>query len=49
MPQWIQVDLGEGKTIDHVFVLFLSWLHESLKTRLRIYKYIIEASMRGET
>ncbi|GAG48120.1 unnamed protein product, partial [marine sediment metagenome] len=25
------------------------WLHESLKTRLRVYKYIIEASEDGET
>jgi len=48
MPQWIQVDLGEVKTIDHVFVLFHYWRHESLKTRLRVYKYVVEASSDGE-
>jgi len=47
MPQWIQVDLGELRTIDHVFVLFYYWEHESLKTRLRVYKYVVEASADG--
>ena len=48
MPQWLQVDLEQVRTIDHAFVLFNYWEHESLKTRLRVYKYVIEASMDGE-
>ncbi|MBM4045454.1 MAG: hypothetical protein FJ279_10085 [Planctomycetes bacterium] len=48
MPQWLQVDLGAAKTIDHVFVLFYYWVHESLQTRLRVYKYVVEASLDGE-
>ena len=48
MPQWLQVDLGGIKTIDRIFILFHCWKHESLKTRLRIYKYIIEASADGK-
>ena len=44
MPQWLEVDLGELKTVDHIFVLFTYWQHESLQTRLRVYKYIVEAS-----
>jgi len=47
MPQWIQVDLGKPKMIDHVFLLFYYWKHESLKTRLRVYKYVVEASLDG--
>ena len=48
MPQWIQVDLGQVKTIDHVFLLFYYWRHESLRTRLRVYKYVVEASIDGQ-
>ncbi len=48
MPQWLRVDLGEPKAIDHVSVLFHWWDHESLQTRLRVYKYVIEASVDGE-
>ena len=48
MPQWLQVDLGQVRTIDHVFVLFNYWEHESLRTRLRVYKYTVEASLDGE-
>jgi hypothetical protein len=48
LPQWLMVDLGMEKTIDHVFVLFHYWQHESLVTRLRVYKYIVEASVDGE-
>lgn len=49
MPQWLQVDLGEERTIDHISVQFHVWKHESLHTRLRIYKHIVEASVDGET
>lgn len=49
MPQWIQVDLGEEKIIDHIFVLFYYWKQESLLTRLRVYKYVVEASLDGQT
>jgi len=49
MPQWLQADLGETRTIDHVFVRFHTWDYESLDTRLRVYKYIVEASEDGET
>ncbi len=49
MPKWLQVDLGQPRTIDHIFVLFHWWEHESLQTRLRVYKYTIEASADGET
>jgi NPCBM/NEW2 domain/F5/8 type C domain len=48
MPQWLQVDLGRVRTIDHVFVQFHTWASQSLKTRLRIYKYIVEASEDGK-
>ena len=48
MPQWLRVDLGEVRTIDHAFVLFNYWEQESLKTRLRVIKYIVEASLDGE-
>ena len=48
MPQWLQVDLGQVRTIDHAFVLFHYWEHESLKTRLRVVKYLVEASVDGE-
>ncbi len=49
MPQWLQVDLGELRTIDRICVQFHTWEDESLRTRLRIYKYIVEASADGET
>jgi len=45
MPQWIQVYLGQTKTINHVFLRFHTWRNESLKTRLRVYKYIVETSV----
>lgn len=48
MPQWLEVDLGQVRTIDHVFVLFHWWEQESLLTRLRVYKYVVEASLDGE-
>ena len=48
MPQWLQVDLGEEQTIDHVKAVFQWWEHESLLTRLRVYKYIVETSVDGE-
>jgi hypothetical protein len=47
MPQKIQVYLGQPKEIDHVFIKFHDWKHQSLKTRLRVYKYIVEASLDG--
>ncbi len=49
MPQWIEVDLGQTRTIDHIFTLFYWWQQESLQTRLRVYKYIVEASLDGKT
>jgi len=49
MPQWLEVDLGQVRTIDHVLVLFHWWEHESLSTRLRVYKYVVEVSTDGET
>jgi len=48
MPQWLQVDLGEVRTIDHVFLLLHWWEQESLETRLRVNRYIVEASVDGE-
>jgi len=48
MPQWLQIDLEQVRTIDHAFVLFHWWQHEGLHTRLRIYKYTIEASLDGK-
>ena len=48
MPQWLEVDLGEVRAIDHIFILLHWWGHESLLTRLRVYKYIVEASADGE-
>ena len=48
MPQWLMVDLEAPRIIDHAFVKFHYWEHESLKTRLRIYKYVVEASLDGE-
>ena len=47
MPQWLQVDLGSVKDIDHVFVLFHCWPRESLDARLRIYQYVVETSVDG--
>ena len=49
MPQWLEVDMGKEKTIDHILVLFHCWYHESLDTRLHIYKYIVEASLDGKS
>jgi hypothetical protein len=48
MPQWLEVDFGQPHTIDHAFVLFHWWNHESLQSRLRVYKYIVEASLDGK-
>ena len=48
MPQWLQVDLEQVREIDHVSVLFHYWEQESLETRLRVYKYVVEASLDGE-
>ncbi len=45
LPQWLQVDLGEVRTIDHIFVLFHTWPHATLMTRQHIYKYRVEASV----
>ena len=47
MPQKIQVYLGDPKVIDHVFIKFHDWKHQSLQTRLRVYKYKVEASRDG--
>ncbi|MBN1444840.1 MAG: discoidin domain-containing protein [Candidatus Omnitrophica bacterium] len=48
MPQWLRVDLGGVKTIDHIRTVFHSWKTETLDTRLQVYKYIVEASADGE-
>ncbi len=48
MPQWLQVDLGEARTVDHIALRLHTWEQESLQTRLRVYKYTIEASEDGE-
>ena len=48
LPQWLQVDLEQPRTIDHVSVRFCYWEHESLQTRLRVYKYIVETSLDAE-
>lgn len=48
MPQWLQVDLGAERTIDHIYIQFHTWPTQTLDTRLRIYKYVIEASKDGE-
>ncbi len=48
LPQWLQVDLGDTRTINQVFVRFHTWDDESLDTRLRVYKFIVEASEDGE-
>ncbi len=49
MPQWLQVDLEQVRTIDHVFTAFYYWEQESPQTRLRVYKYLVEASLDGKT
>jgi NPCBM/NEW2 domain/F5/8 type C domain len=48
MPQTLEVDLRRVRTIDHVKVIFHIWPKQSLHTRLRIYKYIVEASEDGK-
>ncbi len=49
LPQWLQVELEAPKLIDHVYVQFHTWPHQSLETRLRVYKYLVEASADGQT
>ena len=48
-PQWLQVDLEAPETIDRAFVLFHTWPSQTLETRLRVYKYTVDASLDGET
>jgi hypothetical protein len=45
MPQWVELDLGGARNIDHIFVLWQYWKHQSLSTRLQVYKYLIETSL----
>lgn len=49
MPQWLNVDLGEVKTIDHVYILLHVWKQQSHLLRRRVYKYVVETSIDGET
>jgi len=49
MPQWLEVDLGDIKTIDHIYVQFHCWDDRSPEVRHFIYKYYIEASEDGKT
>ncbi len=44
MPQWLEVDLQQSRVIDHVYVQFHAWPLETLDTRLRVYKYMVEVS-----
>ncbi len=48
MPQWIQVDLQQTQSLDHVAVQFHTWPDQTLDTRLRICKYHVDVSVDGE-
>jgi hypothetical protein len=49
MPQWLEVDLGAEKEINHVFIQFHVWKRRSMVKRQYIYKYFIDASPDGKT
>ena len=44
LPQWLEIDLGELREIDHIFVLFHTWKQRSLERRQYICRYKIELS-----
>jgi hypothetical protein len=49
MPQWLQVDLGQIKTVDHIFVQFHCRDDRSAEVRQCIYKYYLEVSSDGRS
>lgn len=49
MPQDLEVDLGSTRLIDHIKVKFHCSPYDSLETRLRVYKYVLETSLNGKT
>jgi hypothetical protein len=44
MPQWLEVDMEELRDVTHAYIQFHAWPLETLDTRLRVYKYVIELS-----
>ncbi len=48
MPQTLTIDLGEAKTIDHIFILWKFFPQDTLATRLHINKYVIDVSLDGK-
>jgi NPCBM/NEW2 domain/F5/8 type C domain len=48
LPESLEVDLGETKMINHIWLKFHTWKHRSLDYRRIIYKYIIESSENGK-
>ncbi|MDD3926205.1 MAG: discoidin domain-containing protein [bacterium] len=48
LPQWLEIDLGQERQIDHIYVKLHHWENADPETRKFIVKYVVEASQDGK-